>query len=68
LISFMSPLQLFTFALVVTIYVPCISAISVLKREFGWKRCLVISISTIVLAIVVGGIAVRVLPALGLLA
>ncbi len=66
LLSFMTPLQIFVFALVLAIYVPCISTVGVLKREFGWKRCLLISGSTIALAIVIGGIAARIMPALGL--
>ncbi len=67
MLSFMSPLQIFIFCLVVAIYIPCIATIGVLKREFGWKSSLAISASTIAIAIVIGGIAVRIMPALGLL-
>ena len=67
LLSFMTPIQIFTFALVVSIYVPCIATIGILKREFGWKKCLLISFSTIVLAVLIGGIAARLMPMLGFL-
>ncbi len=52
--NFMTPLQLFVFALVVAIYVPCIATIGVLKRELGWKEAIVISASTIAIAIIAG--------------
>jgi len=67
LLSFMTPLQIFVFALVAAIYVPCIATIGVLKREFGWKKCISISLSTIVIAVLLGGIVARLFPMLGLL-
>lgn len=67
LISFMTPLQVFVFAFVAAIYVPCIATIGVLNREFGWKKSLIISLSTIAVAVLLGGLVVRVFPALGLL-
>ncbi|MDO8647988.1 MAG: ferrous iron transporter B [Candidatus Diapherotrites archaeon] len=67
LLAFMSRLQIFVFALVVAIYIPCIATVGVLNREFGWKKAAIISASTISLAILIGGIAARILPAFGLL-
>lgn len=67
LLTFMSPLQIFVFSLVTAIYVPCIATIGILKNEFGWKNSLIICISTIILAIIIGGIVARILPMLGLL-
>ncbi|MFH0817206.1 MAG: ferrous iron transporter B [Candidatus Micrarchaeota archaeon] len=67
LLSFMTPLQIFTFALVLSLYVPCIATIGVIKREFGWKKCAVVSVSTVVLAVAAGGIVARVMPIFGLL-
>ncbi len=55
LLGFMSPLQLFVFALVVTIYVPCIATMAVLARELGWKNAVLISASTFLIALLVGG-------------
>ncbi len=66
LLSFMTPHQIFVFTLVVALYIPCIGTFAVLKKEFGWRTSLVISLSTIVLAVAVGGIAGRILWGLGL--
>lgn len=55
LLEFMSPSQLFVFALVVTIYVPCIATMAVLARELGWKTAVLISIGTFLIALFVGG-------------
>jgi len=57
----MSPVQLIVLALVTMLYIPCISVILVLGSEFGWKKALAISAAEIVMAIVIGGIAFRVL-------
>ncbi|MFH1285108.1 MAG: nucleoside recognition domain-containing protein, partial [Candidatus Micrarchaeota archaeon] len=65
LLLFMTRAQIFTFALIAALYIPCIATVAVLAREFGWKRCLLISASTIALAVFVGGIAARILLALG---
>jgi ferrous iron transport protein B len=67
LLLFMRPLQLFVFGLVVTLYFPCIATMSVLGREVGRKSTLVIVVSTIGLAILIGAVAYRLLPALGIL-
>lgn len=66
LLTFMSPLQIFVFALVVTIYLPCVATVAVLGKELGWKKALLLMAFTIVLAIIVGGIAYRAFPYLGL--
>lgn len=62
LLVFMTPLQILVFALVVTIYIPCVATVSVLGKELGWRTALFIMIFTIALALVVGGIAYRVIP------
>jgi len=66
LLTFMAPLQIFVFALVVTIYIPCVATIAVLGKELGWKNALLIMAFTIILALVIGGIAYRVVPYFGL--
>jgi len=58
---YMTSIQIFTFSLVAVIYVPCLIAIGMLIREFGWKEAFLISISTIFIAIFLGGIVVRIL-------
>jgi ferrous iron transport protein B len=67
LLLFMTPLQLFVFGLVVTLYFPCIATMTVLGRELGWKCTATIMSSTIALAILMGAVAFRALPALGIL-
>lgn len=67
LLSFMTPLQIFIFALVVTIYIPCVATVAVLGRELGWKNAILLMLFTIVLAILVGGIAYRIILYLGIL-
>lgn len=61
LLSFMSKEQIFIFALVATLYIPCIATILVLIKELGWKTAMTISLSTITLAVLVGGIAHQIL-------
>jgi ferrous iron transport protein B len=57
----LNPVQMFVFALVTMLYIPCISTIGALVRELRWKKALVITIFEIAFAIVVGGIAFRLL-------
>ena len=57
LLLFMTPHQLFVYSLVNTIYIPCIATVAVLNKELGTRAALGISAFTIILAIVVGGIA-----------
>lgn len=61
LLLFMTPTQLFVYALVNTIYIPCAATIAVLGRELGWKRAISIMVFTITLAIIIGGLAMRVI-------
>ena len=58
----MSPLQIFVFALVVAIYVPCVATVAVLARELGWKDAIAISAGTFRLAVAVGGIIYHLNP------
>jgi ferrous iron transport protein B len=56
LLLIMTKSQLFIFALVTAIYIPCAATIAALGREMGWKRAAIIMAFTVVLAILVGGI------------
>jgi ferrous iron transport protein B len=62
LLVFMSPLQIIVFALVVTIYIPCVATIAVLGKELGWRNAFFIMMFTIALALIVGAVAYRTLP------
>lgn len=59
--SIMSKEQIFIFALVTTLYIPCLATISALIKELGWKTAIAISFFTIMIAISVGGITHQVL-------
>ncbi len=59
--SVMSPLQMVVFALVIMIYVPCIATIVAMVKETGWKHALEITVFEIGLAILIGGVAFRLL-------
>lgn len=54
--DFMSPIQIFVYALVVSLYVPCIATVAVLAKEFGRKNALFISLGTFLIALAVGGL------------
>jgi ferrous iron transport protein B len=62
LLVFMSPLQIIVFALVVTIYIPCVATVAVLGKELGWRNAFFIMMFTIALALIVGAVAYRTLP------
>ncbi|MEW5718238.1 MAG: nucleoside recognition domain-containing protein, partial [Chloroflexota bacterium] len=57
LLSFMTPQQLFVYALVNTLYIPCLATFAVLRKELGTRAAIGIATFTIVLAVAVGGIA-----------
>jgi ferrous iron transport protein B len=53
--GFMTPQQIFTFALVTAIYIPCIATFAVLWKEMGWRVTLSVSVFTVFLALLMGG-------------
>lgn len=57
LLAFMAPLQIFVFALVVTLYFPCIATAAVMVKELGWTTTLLSMALTVSIAFLVGGIA-----------
>jgi ferrous iron transport protein B len=57
----MTPAQMIVFTLVVMLYIPCVATIGALVKEFGWKKALTITFVEIGLALLVGGIAYRIL-------
>ena len=58
---FFSPVQLVVMALVAMLYIPCISTVTVLGKEFGWKAAATISTANIAAAVLIGGLAFRLL-------
>lgn len=61
LLSFMTKQQIFVFALITTLYIPCIATVAVLIKELGFKIAISISLFTIALAIIIGGLANQIL-------
>ena len=55
------PVQMIVFTLVAMLYIPCISTIGALVKELGWKKAYLITVFEIAFAIIVGGIAYRLL-------
>lgn len=60
----MNPVQMIVFTLVVMFYVPCIATLAVLVREIGWKRTGIIVVIELLLALIIGAVAFRVLDLL----
>jgi ferrous iron transport protein B len=58
---YFSSVQLVVMALVAMLYIPCISTIAILGKEFGWKATATISLANIAAALLIGGLAFRLL-------
>jgi ferrous iron transport protein B len=56
-----TPVQLVTIALVSLIYIPCLSTVAIIAKDFGWKTAAVITAANFAVAMLVGGIAIRLL-------
>jgi ferrous iron transport protein B len=59
--SVISPLQMVVFSIVIMLYIPCIATIAVLFKENGFKVTALIVLGEVALAILIGGIAYRLL-------
>ncbi len=51
--------QMITLAVVSMFYVPCVATISILWKEYGWKKALVITLAETAFAIVLAGLVKR---------
>ena len=60
LAMFFTPVQLIVLALVGTLY-PCFATVGALTREFGWKAAWAIIGANLAVAILIGGIAAKLL-------
>ena len=61
LTTVITPLQMVVFSIVIMLYIPCISTIAILLKETGVKVTILMVLGEIVLAILIGGIAYRLL-------
>jgi ferrous iron transport protein B len=64
--SILTPLQMVVVTLVAMFYMPCFATIEALRREFGMRNALAISLAGLLSALVLGGLAFRVLSAAGM--
>ena len=58
--AFMTPGQLFVFAVVTGLLVPCVATIGALAGEFGWRRALLVSGATLATALGSGAVLARI--------
>lgn len=57
----LTPIQMIVFAIVVMYYIPCIATIAALVKELRWKKAIYITVFEIAFALLLGGIAFRLL-------
>jgi ferrous iron transport protein B len=57
----LSPQQMITLAVVSMFYIPCVATISVLWKEYGWKKAMIICVLEILFAIILAGLVKRIL-------
>jgi ferrous iron transport protein B len=57
----LTPVQMITLAVVSMFYIPCVATISVLWKEYGWKKALVVCFLEIFFAVILAGIVSRIL-------
>ncbi len=57
----MSPAQLFVYAIVTSVSVPCVATLAALAGELGWRMAVAMSGATLALAVGIGGILARLL-------
>ena len=57
----LSAVQMVVFALVAMLYIPCVATVAALLRELGLKKAIAITFVDVAVAILVGGLAYRLL-------
>jgi ferrous iron transport protein B len=57
----MSPAQLFVYAVVTSVSVPCVATLAALRGEFGWRPALAMSGASLGIALAAGGLLARLL-------
>lgn len=58
---FFTHTQLFVLALVNMIYLPCLSTVAVIAKDYGWKTAVIMTLANFAVALLIGGIAFRLL-------
>lgn len=57
---FLTPLQIYTFGVAATIQIPCIIALGMLGREFGFRRAILLTIVSLAYGLLFAGLAWRI--------
>jgi len=57
----LTPLQIYTFGVATTLGVPCMIALGILTKEFGLKRAIILTITSIVYGVLFAGLAWRII-------
>ena len=57
----LTPLQIYTFAIASTIGIPCIIALGMLIKEFGFKKAVALTVSSIIYGLLFAGLAWRII-------
>lgn len=65
-IKVLTPVQMIVLGLISMLYIPCVATIAALWKEFGWKKALGITGFKIILAVIMGGLAFRLLNLIGI--
>lgn len=55
--AFMTPDQFVVFGIVMAVYMPCLATIITMWKEIGWKETILVSFTSIAVAIMLGGAA-----------
>lgn len=64
LAAVLTPVQFIILALVSMLFIPCLSTMTILLRDFGWKATGTIAIANVTTALVVGGLVYRLITPL----
>jgi ferrous iron transport protein B len=57
----LTPLQIYTFGVATTIGIPCIIALGMLIKEFGFRKAITLTIASIIYGLLFAGLTLRVI-------
>ena len=60
----LTSLQIYTFGVATTVGIPCVIALGMLIKEFGYKKAVALTIASIAYGLLTAGLAWRIISAL----
>ena len=60
----LTSLQIYTFGVATTVGIPCVIALGMLIKEFGYKKAVALTIASIAYGLLIAGLAWRIISAL----